>query len=211
MIDNNMTNERLRALFETHPGVDVVFIAADGMPFLYDLAAQSHAQRLFDKNVLEISREDLEDYSPETFADGLGGEIIPAVAPLHPSIAGPYSEFLQTQGGGFTPECGGVIVPPSNILAHEEQTPRNLVHEALAAAIAQVRPIAEATAEKIAPLIMDIASQSGAKPDSEQTPGVSALEVAYNTPEAERTPTQKGLITKDQKAKAAVEEKGEAN
>lgn len=189
-------------MFDTHPGVDVVFIAADGMPFLEDSAAHSHAQRLFDKNVLEISREDLDDYDPATFADGLGDEIAAPGTPLHPSIAGPYNEFLQSEGGNAL-ESGSVIVPPSNILAHEEYTPAvgggidqlaSVLKSAISASLAAAADIAP---EPVLPTV--------------ETPVLNPLAIAYGTPEAERTPYQKGLITKAENADKAAAEKGETN
>jgi hypothetical protein len=115
MNENTMTDARLVALFATHPAVDAFYITADGMPFFSVDAANAHAQRQADKNVLEINRNEVDGTEPSSFADGLG-EDDEVVAPMHPILADAFNEFRKAEGADEQ-SGGGVIVPASNILA----------------------------------------------------------------------------------------------
>lgn len=177
-----MNKETLAELFATHPVANAFFFTADGQPFFDAELAGSHAQRLRDASILEIKRDDVEGAEPSTFADGLGGT--PEPLELHPALAADLAQFQQNEGGADQSGGGGVIVPASNILAGEGNTPP-----------APGTP-APATPAPATPAPAPVVK--------------SLLEIAKETPEAERTNHQKGLITKERnalaKAAAAIKE-----
>jgi hypothetical protein len=229
MNENNMTNERLKSLFTTHPSIDVFYITADGMPFFDKYAAASHAQRLFDKGVLELSRDEVEYLDHVALIDVLKNEYVATQASeLHPSIEGPYQEFLKTEGGADTVPGSGVIVPASDILAGEtpaapavaEGPPAPAIVDTPATPAVDETPATPAVVEGppapavvATPVIVD----TPATPAVVETPAAPAivdttaidltpLQIAEQTPVEELTTYQKGLLTKSRNAAAAAME-----
>jgi hypothetical protein len=239
---SNITLERLKALFHTHPDVAVFFITSDGMAFFNVVAADSHSQRLRDKAITEISRNEVEEAEPESFADDLGTIVDTRNAGTPDASLAFALQELSEIDTALPP--ASVVVPASNILASEEQAPASIVFEALKNALQQVQPIAEEAAAAIAPAIAQIMAKPDDAPANEEpapaapeepaapaskepapaapeevpapaneepapiTPELTPLQVALQTPEAERTSIQKGLITKSNKAKAIIKPEG---
>jgi hypothetical protein len=56
-----MDNNRLKHLFDTHPGVDEFYITSDGFAFVNPDHAHDHARKLPSQQVSTIHRADIQD------------------------------------------------------------------------------------------------------------------------------------------------------
>lgn len=117
------TQERLEALFDTHPTIDTFYFTVDGIAFANEDAAQAHAGRFKNKGVVTINRADIGLLPLDYVADLDANTYVPTSVALQ-SL---YAYFLETQGGndanaGIVPVVQApVIVAPGDTTAEVEK------------------------------------------------------------------------------------------
>jgi hypothetical protein len=119
MENSYISVERLMDLFNTHPEVSIFLITSDGQAFFDLQTAGSHAQRLIrDRNVIEVSREDLVA-NAVSFIDGISQPPIGVSEELRAK----YEEFLKQENSENNPSV--IDVPALNILGDQTAGDQN--------------------------------------------------------------------------------------
>ena len=163
-------------LFATHPKVDVFYMTSDQQFFEQKANADFHASKLVKKGVAEVTR-------------GISEQLQEAITASNANVAHPEISTILT-----TEQLAAK--------ANEDQLAQDALTKEIGGAAAAIKKIVTQEDLDANPELIEDGVQVG---DTIEIPAPitvnneivkSALEVALETPEADRTPVQKGLITK---------------
>lgn len=171
-----MNHKDLKVLFDTHPKTDEFFITSDGQAFFAKHMADSHGQKLADKTVKSVQRGDL--------------------TPVDAFEAGE----LDTSEDAILEKAEAIKAKRAAVAKI-----RDAAKAAAAANNAPKEPIKHIITQKdldenpelvAGGVVVGDVIEVPADDDTANGPVKSPLEIALETPEADRTSYQKGLITK---------------
>ncbi|UOE47982.1 hypothetical protein MTO98_26585 [Mucilaginibacter sp. SMC90] len=175
----------LKRLFDTHPSVDVFYITSDAQAFFAENMADSHGQKLKVRDYIEVTREQV--FILDTIQkDEAPGDQPPADVP--PSDQPPADVPPADQPPADVPPADQ---PPADVPS-ADQPPADVP--------SADQPPADVPPADQPPANVPPADQPPADVPPATVAPKDALAVAFATPEADRTPYQKGLITKATKA-----------
>lgn len=170
-----MNDKDLKVLFDTHPKTDEFFITSDDQAFAAKHMADSHGQKLADKAVKSVKREDM--------------------LPVDAFEAGE----LDTSEDAILEKAEAIKAKRAAVAKIREAA------KAAAAADATKEPIKHTITQKdldenpelvAGGVVVGDIIEIPADDDTGNGTVKSPLEIALETPEADRTSYQKGLITK---------------
>lgn len=221
-----MTKKELKGVFAEHPTVNEVFVTSDNQVFFTEEAADSHASRLLKKDIEPHSRfENSDGVQADEFlqdsghGDNLvtgstvagGSEYITIKNDGKPSVIFNNTDAVKAPDAGHT-VLKAIAPAPVSVTGEAVGAAGTDINNTAAAADVANNGVSSVSTTQGGENIADAAGQGQSAAatndvnslkvqgegagDDKAKKAAEALQKAINTPEAERTGYQKGLITK---------------